>query len=195
MDLDTAIRNRKSVRSFTSKKPDWRDILHAIDAASEAPFAGNHNHLKFLIVENAETIKKISELAEQVWITESKVLIIVCSDDKTLEDLYGERGRVYSRQQAGAAIENLLLKITDLSLAACWVGSYSDEKVRNLLKIPKHIQIEAIVPIGYESLTSKPKPRKKDLENAIYWEHWDTTKRPTPFPEPSIRPQTGHFRE
>ncbi len=195
MDLDTVIKNRKSVRSFKSKIPDWRDILHAIDAASEAPFAGNHNNLRFLIIENTDTIKKISELAEQIWITESKILIVVCSDDKVLEDLYGERGRVYSRQQAGAAIENFLLKITDLGLAACWVGAYSDEKVRQLLKIPKHIQIEAIIPIGYESTTLKSKPRKKALENAIYWEEWDKDKRPTSFKEPSIRPQTGHFRE
>ena len=41
MDLDKAIKKRQSVRSFKDKKPDWRDILSAIEAATHAPLAGN----------------------------------------------------------------------------------------------------------------------------------------------------------
>ena len=48
--------------------------------------------------------------------------------------MHGERGRIYARQQAGAAINTLLLKLTDLGLQSCWVGSYDDEKIRELLE-------------------------------------------------------------
>src|SRR3989344_4790062 len=119
MEFDSVVRKRHSVRSFKSKAPSWRDVLEAVDSALQVPTSGGHYHIKFLFVENPETIKKISKLAEQSWIAESKFLAVVCSNDTPLEDLYGERGRVYSRQQAGAAIQTFLLKLVDLGLSAC----------------------------------------------------------------------------
>ncbi len=185
MKFDSLIKKRKSVRAFTKKKPSWKLILDAIDAANQCPFAGNHNHFKFIIIEEKETIKKLAKIAEQPWISQSSILIIVCLDDTHLENLYGERGRVYSRQQAGAVIQTLLLKLVDLSLSACWVGAYTDEIIKQTLKIPQHIQIEAIIPVGYENPRERqPKPRKKELENSLYWESWDKTHRPPLFKEP-----------
>lgn len=185
MELDTIIKKRKSVRDFTKKKPSWKSILEAIDAANQGPFAGNHNYFKFIIIEEKDTIKKLAKIAEQPWISQSSILLIVCSDDTHLENLYGERGRIYSRQQAGAVIQTILLKLVDFSLSACWVGAFTDEIIKQSLKIPQHIQIEAIIPVGYEDKKEKQqKPRKKELENSLYWEKWGTTHRPPLFKEP-----------
>lgn len=185
MEFDFVVKRRKSVRSFTGRRVDWRAIMYAIEAANHSPFAGNHNNLKFLIIEDEETIKKISKSAEQSWISHSPTLVLVCSDDSHLENLYGERGRIYSRQQAGAAIQALLLKLTDLNLSSCWVGAYSDEIIKQNLKIPQNIQIEAIITVGYEDKKSgKAKPHKKSLESAIYWEQWGNDKKAPVFKEP-----------
>ena len=105
---------------------------------------------------------------------------MVCSDDTHLENLYGERGRVYSRQQAGAAIQTFLLKLVDLGLSACWVGSYSDKLIRELLKIPEDIQVEAIIPVGYEK-GRIGRRKKKELENSLRWELWNVKRRLTRF--------------
>ncbi len=185
MEFNAIIKKRKSVKAFISKKPSWKFILDAIEAANQNPFAGNHNNLKFLIIEEKETINRIAKLAEQTWISESNILVLVCSDETHLENIYGERGRVYSRQQAGAAIQTLLLKLVDLGLSACWVGSYKDEIIKEILKIPQHIQIEAIIPIGYENKKAQSKkPGKKELENTIFWEKWENERRPPLFKEP-----------
>lgn len=185
MEFSALIRKRKSVRSFLAKKPSWKAVLEAIDAANQSPFAGNMNNLKFLIIEEKKTIKKLAKFAEQPWISQAGILILICSDETYLENKYGERGRVYSRQHAGSAIHAFLLKLTDLALSACWVGAYADELIKESLKIPQHIQIEAIIPIGYEDKKySEAKPEKKELENVIYWEHWNNDMRPTIFKEP-----------
>ena len=187
MEFDSVISKRKSVRAFKPKKPSWKDIIEIVEAALKAPSASSQSHLKFIIIESTETIKELARLAEQIWIGESRYIILVCSNDASLESLYGNRGRVYSRQQAGAAIENLLLKVTDLGLAACWVGAYSDDTVRHLLRIPSNIQIEAMIPIGYEFPgRTKSKRKKQSLESSIFWESWDSTKRSKLFREPPI---------
>ncbi len=189
MDLDTVIEKRSSIRTFTSKTPSWKLVLEAIDTANQAPFAGNHNNLKFLIIENGEAIKKLAKFSNQHWIAEASTIVLVLSDDTHLENIYGTRGRVYSRQQAGAAIENFLLKIIDLGLSACWVGAYTDELIKEIFEIPQHIQIEALIPIGYAK--EKPaKKRKKELKNSIYWEKWGNDKKAPilkegPDPNPS----------
>ena len=186
MEFDTVISKRKSARSFRSKKPKWKDVLEAVDTARKSPAAGNNFHIKFVLIEDPKKITKIAKLCDQTWIAESSFIAIVTSDDTHLENLYQERGRVYSRQQAGAAIENFILKLTDLNLASCWIGAYKDERIRSLLKIPEHIQIEAVIPIGYEAPGKSPTKRKKALENIIYWEEWKTQNRPTRFKDPQF---------
>ncbi len=187
MEFDSVIKKRKSVRSFKGKRASWKDVLEAIDSAIQAPFAGNHNNLKFICIESEHAIAQVAKLCEQLWINDSSFLVVVCSDDRHLENMYGERGRVYSRQQAGAAIENLLLKLTDIGLAGCWIGSYSDEILRQTLKVPLHIQIEAVIPIGYEKPDrTKSKPSKKSLATSLFWETWGKDKRPTFFQEPDV---------
>ena len=180
MEFQKVVRKRKSVRDFKSKNPSWKDVLYAIDMANQGPFAGNQNNLHYLIVENTATIKNLAHLCEQTWISNAKMLIVVCSDDTALENIYGERGRIYSRQQAGAAIQTLLLALTEKGISSCWVGSYSDELAREKLKIPQHIQIEAIIPIGLEAGREK-KPAKKSLERCLNWEIWNQSRRPGIF--------------
>ncbi len=182
MDFDTLLKNRKSSRKFTGKKVSFRSLMDAIDAALQGPFPDNHNHLKFLIIEDKEKIKEISSYSEQNWIATAPAIIAVCSDDSHLENLYGPRGRVYSRQTAGAAINAILLKLTELNLGSCWVGAYTDKKIKNLLSIPEDIQIEAIIPVGYSD-DDKRKMKKPSLDKSIYWEKWKIPRRTTFFEE------------
>jgi nitroreductase len=182
MDLDALVKKRKSVRSFKDKKVSWKLVLEAIDAALQGPFAGNHDNLHYLIVEDKKMIEKVAGLCEQEWIQEAPILVVVLSDDSNLENIYGERGRIYSRQQAGAAIQTIMLKLTELGLGSCWIGAYSDEMVKHELEIPSNIQIEGMIPIGYSNDTSKKKT-KKELEHVLYWEKWKSSRRPTIFEE------------
>ena len=178
MEFDKVIDARKSVRSFKGKVPSFKDIIEAVDSACKGPFADARNHLSFIIIETEKTIEKLAELSNQPWISQAPTLVVVCSDDTNLENMHGDRGRVYSRQQSGAAIITFMLKLTDLGIDSCWVGSYSDESIKQILKIPMHIQVEAIIPVGYEKEKSKKK-EKKDVERALNWEEWGRGKRPS----------------
>lgn len=182
MNFDEIVHKRKSVRSFKKKSVNFRDLMDAIDLANQGAFAGNHNHINYLIVEDKNTIKEIAGLCEQSWIEEAPVLILVLTNDAHLESMYEERGRVYSRQQSGAAIKVLMLKLTELGYGTCWVGSYDDNNVRLKLKIPPHIQVEAIIPVGYSD-DQKKKETKKTIENTIYWEKWGNQNKPAMFQE------------
>lgn len=176
MDLNKAIQSRKSVRKFTNKSPDWRDIIECIDAARYAPSAGNNFTAKFILVDDATLITKIADACQQDFISTAHYVVVVCSDTSRTINAYGkERGERYCRQQAGAAIENFLLKIQEKKLATCWVGHFPDEMIKRELKIPSDVLIEAVFPIGYEN--GKQKERKEtSIDSILYFNEYKNKK-------------------
>lgn len=176
MALDKAIKSRKSVRKFSDKKPDWHEIIECIDSARYAPMAGGNYSLKFILVDDKKTIKKIAKSAQQDFITKSHYLVVVCSNPSRTKNAYGDRGENYVKQQAGAAIQNFLLKIEDAKLSTCWIGHFVEDQVKKHLKIPKDIDIEAIFPIGYDAEKKKTKEEPIDIDNILYFNDYGNKK-------------------
>lgn len=171
MNFDRVMKERFSCRLYSGKKADWRDIIVAIDAANSAPLAGNIPTLKFILVSEKETIGKIAEACQQDFIASLGYVVVVCSQEKLLEKAYPELSEKYARQQAGAAIENFLLKITDVGLASCWVGAFAENMVKTLLKIPDEVNVEAILPVGY-ARTLGTQRKKPNLDSVLYFHEW-----------------------
>ena len=112
-------------------------------------------------------------------------VIVVCSDKKFLIRNYQKRGEIYARQQAGAAIEQILLKLTDMGLNSCWVGAFSDVTVKNLLKIPDDVDVEALLPVGFEMGMQEGEDRMKpSLDRCLFF---DTYKNRLMKPKRSVR--------
>lgn len=172
MNLDKAIDERHSVRRFSTKKVKWQDIIEAIDAANKAPLAGNIPSLRFVLVDDKSKIEEIGEACQQDFVSEVDYIVVVCSDTGQIERSYDKRGLIYARQQAGAAIENFLLKITDLGLSSCWVGSFVDEMVKRVLHTPDNINVEVVLPIGYEMPVKGSQRKKFDLDNILFFNKW-----------------------
>jgi nitroreductase len=172
MQLDKSIEKRCSCREFKSKKPDWRKIIKAIDKARLAPLAGNIPSLKFILVSDKDTIKKLSKATNQEFVSQVHYIVVFVSNNKQLVRAYDKRGKRYCRQQAGAAIENFLLKIEDLGLSTCWVGAFADNSVKSILKIPEKLDVEALFPIGYAAQDDKQR-KKPELDACLYFDKWD----------------------
>lgn len=176
MELDKAIKERRSVRKFKEKKPDWRDILDCVDSTRYTPMAGGNFTLKIILVDNEEKIEKLADAAQQEFLAETKYVLVVCSDPTRTVNAYGDRGYSYCRQQAGAAIQTFLLKLTQAGLATCWVGHFIDEQVKRALKIPEKINVEALLPIGYESKKPITRDTKANLDNALFFNEYKNKK-------------------
>ncbi|MFA5174121.1 MAG: nitroreductase family protein [Candidatus Pacearchaeota archaeon] len=170
MNLTKAIKTRASIREFSDKSVKYDKLIDAIEAANLAPSPGNLSILKYIIIDEEETIQKIAKACQQEFIKEAQFIVVVCSDSKQAA-MYDKRADRYIHHHAGAAVENFLLKITDMGLASCWVGAFSEITLKNILKIPENIEIEVILPIGYAKKKTKQKP-KNDLGNLVYFDVW-----------------------
>lgn len=181
MELDKAIKSRKSVRKYKSKKPDWRDIIECIDCCRYAPMAGNHFSLKFILIDDKKTIQKFSDCCQQNFVSTAHYVIVVCTVPDLTINCFEDFGEKFLRQQAGASIQNLLLKIHEKGLSACWVGYFVEEMIKRELNIPDKVTIEAILPIGYaHPAETKKQKRKVMLDNVLYFHKYGNKKMKPP---------------
>jgi len=176
MELDKTIQNRHSVRKFSNKKPDWRTIIECIDSARYAPMAGGNYTLKFIMVNDEEKIRKIAEACQQQHVSQVKFIVVACSNPSRTKNAYGKTGEAYCRQQAGAAIENFLLKIEESGLATCWVGYFAEEQIKSILKIPTECNVESVFPIGYEYERARTRKAKIEMDRILYFNEYGNVK-------------------
>jgi len=185
MELQDAIQERKSVRNFSRKKADWRDIIECLDSVRFAPMAGNIFTPKFIIVSDKKKIQKISEACQQDFVGQVDYVVVAISSPKLPNTEYGKKeSEIYTRQQAGAAIQNFLLSLTERGISTCWIGYFVESQIKEILVIPGGIQVEAIFPIGYESEAKgqkkTEKKRKIDINSILYFDKYDQKKMKLP---------------
>mgnify|MGYP000719447359 FL=1 len=169
MKLRDAIEGRIDVKRWDLKKPDWRRIIRAIDAARFGATAGNHFAVRFILVEDEGVIKKLADASQQKFISKAKYVVVAVSDDSGLVRSYDKRGKEYCSRHAGAVIGNFLLGLEEEKLVTSWVWYYVDEQVKRVLGIPGNLNVEGIFPIGRRSKISKERGRAMKLENILYF--------------------------
>ncbi len=173
MNVEDAIKERRSVRRFLSIPVEFDKVASVIEAASLAPSAGNLQNWSFIIVTDKDKRVKLAEAAlQQDWMAQAQVFVVVCGDPTKAERFYGPRGsNLYTVQNCAAATENLLLAATAEGLGACWVSAFDEAEVSRILSIPEGIIPYVIVPIGYAD-EKPPSSERYDLEIMVFFEEY-----------------------
>jgi len=113
-----------------------------------------------------EEAEKIVRVESWERITKSPVVIIACL---TMEDMhkYPDRRRrraeyLMAVQSVAAYVQNLLLLAHNEGLGACWICAplFCQEAVRRVLGLPKSIEPQAMIIMGYADEKPKTPPRK-----------------------------------
>jgi len=162
MDLFEAIKNRRSVRAFSSQPVSDEDIEKLIDAARWAPSAGNIQPWEFVVVRESQIKRGLCKAAgDQTFIENAPVVVVVCANVLRSERGYGSRGvNLYCIQDTAAATQNMLLAAQAMGLATCWIGAFQEEEAQKVLNTPEGVRPVAIVPIGHPAQKPAPRPRR-----------------------------------
>ena len=175
MQFKSLIRKRRSIDKFLlgKKTADWRKILRAVDSVRFIPSAGNQYNMKWILISDRDVISQFADASQQAFVRSASYVVVCVSDPSVLTRLYGEDGERYTAQQAGAAIENFLLALTEEGLATTWVGHFYEDMIKSLLKIPDDKVVEAFFPIGIEGKNSSTRrPPKVELDNVVFFGEW-----------------------
>ncbi len=161
-DVIEAILERRSTRSFKADEIPRATIGRIIDAARWAPSAGNVQPWQFYVVYNEKKKYELAAAAaNQRFVGEAPVVMVVCAVPEMTAARYRERGRnLYVIQDTAAAVQNILLAAEGYGLGTCWVGSFNETLVMEALEIPRGTIPVALIPVGYAAGKSKPPARR-----------------------------------
>jgi nitroreductase len=180
MEFAEVIKSRTSIRSYSERQVEDEKITYIFDCARLAPSWANKQCWRFIVVRDKEDITAISKTSLiNRWLKTAPVIIIVCGDPAES----GSRNDIkYYTVDVSIAMEHLVLAATDVGLGTCWIGAFDEQKIKELLEIPKRIRVVALTPLGYPAskkgfietivkfITRGRK--RKSLDEIIHYERW-----------------------
>lgn len=84
----------------------------------------------------------------------------------------------YGRYDVTLAGANILTMATHLGLGTCWIGAFDEPKVKEILEIPKNIEVIGLITLGYPGESAEVPPRI-ELDKIVHWESWPNIRRQT----------------
>ena len=107
MKTTEAIKKRRSIRSYLSKKVPKETIEKLIKFANLAPTASNSENRRFIVIRNKKTKKMIFEAGgKQSQVLEAPVIIAIATDiDLHKEKDFLKKNKTYGMDLWGATIE------------------------------------------------------------------------------------------
>lgn len=180
MDTINCIKTRRSKRKFLDKNVPDGIIKKLIDCARHAPFGGppikEPQLWEFIIVKDREIKEKLAlQYKDRKYLKESSVIIAVCAD-KNKDTDYQDWDIT-----ASLAIENILLAAHNLGLGACFVTTFTHhekhkadrKKLIEALNLPGHIELIALIPIGYSDPSEEiAKKELREIDEIVHSNKW-----------------------
>ncbi|MCS7125097.1 MAG: nitroreductase family protein [Candidatus Bathyarchaeota archaeon] len=152
MDVFEAVQIRRSIRAYKPTPIPKETLEKILEAARLAPSAGNVQPWHFIVVTNPEKRATLAKAPFAKFLKKAPVVIVGCGDQKASPKWF--------MVDVAIAMQNMVLTATSMGLGTCWVGSFDEEKVRGMLKIPERYRVVALLALGYPQ-------RKIDIQGKI----------------------------
>ena len=166
MDVLAAIQGRRSIRQYSSRPVEDEKLGKVLEAARLSPSANNRQSWKFVIVKDDETRAKLTEAAgRQAFVGQAPVIIVACG---TEPDGIMSCGQYRHSIDLSIATAYMILEAYEQGLGTCWLGSFDEKKIKEILGIPEGVRVVAVTPLGYPAENPSSRPRKRIDEIVCY---------------------------
>ncbi|MEM4366685.1 MAG: nitroreductase family protein [Candidatus Anstonellales archaeon] len=159
--MNEIFRKRRSIRAYLDKEIEKEKIESIKEAITSAPSAGNLQAYEACYTTEKGKIKEIAEACMQEFIAQAGAVFVFFADPGRSKRKYGERGELYSLQDASIACAYAHLEASSLGLGSCWVGYFKDEELRKICRAGSNLVPVAVLPVGYPA--ENPKGREKEM--------------------------------
>ena len=160
MNVLEVIKGRRSIRQYKDQPIPEEVLTTVLEAARLAPSAGNMQEYKFIVVRDDKTRKELVPACNnQSFVGEAPCIIVGCALNPK---------RRYAFVDVAIAMDHMTLVAHSLGLGTCWIGAFSEDKVKELLGIPGEVSVVCLLPIGYPAKEGITRTRKSAEELFSY---------------------------
>ena len=170
MDIKEVIEKRSSIRGYQDKPVPKETLLKVLEAARLAPSGRNSQAWKFVVVCDNELRQALGRATgDQPHVHMAPVIIAAVA---TEPDFIMPCGIHAYPVDLAIAIDHMTLAAVDLGLGTCWIGAFSQDEVKKILRVPDKYKVVSLLTLGYPSEEGKPKMRKV-LEEIVCYDKYE----------------------
>lgn len=174
MELDQAIKNRRSIRKFLKKEVERDKIKKLIEAAQYAPSWKNKQVSKYYVIDTPKIKEKFLEKCLYNFNHKNMVdapVIIVCT---VVDGVIGVKNGEYETPikdgyqyfDNGLQVQNLCLKAYEMRLGTLIMGLYDFCEARTFFNIPNNEKLTVLIGVGYPDI-NPDMPSRKSLDEIL----------------------------
>ena len=174
---------RKSTRAFTDRPISAEDKAAILEAAVQAPTAGNQQLYTIIDVTDPALQQELVKTCDnQAFIGTAKLVLIFCADCKKWYDAYIEAGcsprlpgagdLLLAVSDANIAAQNAVVAAESIGIGSCYIGDVMEncEAQRALLGLPEYVFPAAMLVFGWptEQQLERVKPERVAMEHVVH---------------------------
>ncbi|MBR2491635.1 MAG: nitroreductase family protein [Ruminiclostridium sp.] len=174
---------RKSMRVFTDREISPEDKALILEAACQAPTAGNQQLYTILDITDQDLKDQLAESCDhQPFIARGKMVLIFCADCQKWYDAFLEAGCAPRDPSVGdlllavsdtnIAAQNAVVAAQSLGIGSCYIGDIMEncELHRELLNLPPYVFPAAMLVFGYptEQQLRREKPARVAMKHIVH---------------------------
>jgi len=179
----TQLARRRSVRAFLDRPIGPEEKRLILQAACEAPTAGNQQLYTIIDVTRQQLKDALAVTCDnQPFIAKAPMVLVFCADCKKWYDAYRDAGcgprapgvgdLMLAVTDAAIAAQNAVTAAESLGIGSCYIGDIMErcQEQRRLLSLPDYVFPAAMLVFGWPTQQQKdrPKPRRSPLEQIVH---------------------------
>lgn len=177
------LKKRKSVRVFTERQITPEEVSAILDAAVNAPTAGNQQLYTIINVTDPQLKAKLVESCDnQPFIAKSPLVLVFCADCRKWYNTFleydcnprkpGVGDLMLAVSDANIAAQNAVVAAHSLGIGSCYIGDIMEnaEQQREILSLPPYVFPAAMLVFGFptKQQTEREKPPRSPMQHIVH---------------------------
>ena len=162
--LDQTVFSRRTIRLYRQQPISDELLRHLLELARVSPAASNLQRLRYIVCRTQDKVAQVFPHTGWAGLVKPRRTPVAGETAPTafIAVLAPENANAIVHADAGAAIMAMLLGAKDAGLGACWLGSFKQQEVREILEVPAGMTILYLVALGYPA----EQPMQIDVSSA-----------------------------
>lgn len=159
MEIFAGIKTMLAVRDYRSEPIPADVVTRILEAGRLTGSSRNSQQWNFIVIREAQTLKRLGELASTgPYIAKAPLAIAVVVPDSPVGYIDGAR-----------ASQSMMLAAWEAGVGSNWVGNVNTEHIKGLLNVPHDQMVLNVIPFGYPTKKlGQGKKRRKPLAEVAH---------------------------
>ena len=177
------LKERKSVRVFEDRPIEPEQVAAILEAAVNAPTAGNQQLYTIIRVTDPKRKEQLAESCDhQPFIAQAPLVLVFCADCRKWYRAFQEYGcdprkpgvgdLMLAVSDTNIAAQNAVVAAHSLGIGSCYIGDIMEnaDQQRQILSLPPYVFPAAMLVFGYPTAQQleRPKPPRSEMRHIVH---------------------------